>query len=95
MYEDSSMEFDMFEQARRHLVEALIHDGRTSVDAERISLYVIQGVRGIPRLLASLADAKPNNHKATIDALNGVLENSLALDKVREMLLIDDEKPIH
>ncbi len=95
MYEDSSIEFDMFEQARRHLVEVLIHDGRTSVDAERISLYVIQGVRGIPKLLATLANAKPDNHKSTIDALNSVLENSLAFGKARDMLLNGDEKPIH
>lgn len=94
MYEDSSMEFDMFEQARRYLVEVLIHDGRTSVDAERISLYVIQGVRGIPKLLAALADAKPNNHQSTIEALNAVLNNSLALDKAREMMN-DEEKPVH
>lgn len=94
MYEDSSMEFDMFEQARRYLVEVLMHDGRASVDAERISLYVIQGVRGIPKLLAALADAKPNNHKSTIEALNAVLNNALALDKAREMMN-DEEASVH
>ena len=43
MMEDSSLEFDMFEDMRRRLVEVLVSEGCERLDAEKIALYVVQG----------------------------------------------------
>ena len=45
MIEDTSSEFDMFEDVRRKLTEIFLRGGRELIEAERIALYIVQGVR--------------------------------------------------
>ena len=75
----------MFEDIRRKLVEVFVREGRTRLEAEKIALYVIQGMRDVPKLLTILteeeADAK------ILHALYGFLEDATALDKARKILL--------
>jgi hypothetical protein len=94
MTDDSSIEFDMFEDARRNLVEALVKAGHDQIEAERVSLYVVQGIREVPRLLTTLA--RGNASEAGIIALlNKVLDNSSALGKARAILLGLDDQIVH
>ena len=85
MIDDTSLEFDMFEDIRRKLVEVFVREGRTRLEAEKIALYVIQGMRDVPKLLTILteeeADAK------ILHALYSFLEDATALDKARKILL--------
>ncbi len=41
MIEDTSSEFDMFEDVRRKLTELLLRAGREVREAERIALYIV------------------------------------------------------
>ncbi len=91
MTDDSSIEFDMFEDARRNLVEALVKEGHEQIEAERVSLYVVQGIREVPRLLTTLARGN-SSEPGIITLLNKVLDNSAALGKARAILLgLDDQ----
>ena len=87
MIEDNSLEFDMFEDMRRRLVEILVSEGRERLDAEKIALYVVQGLREMPRLLKLLSESRSHPRSEILDALKLVLENASVLDKAREMLL--------
>ncbi len=90
--DDSSMEFDLFEDARRKLAEFLVGQGREALEAERIAWYVIQGVRGIPKLLTILNEFKPQDKEEIQNALGVVLDNAAALSKAKNLLLgIDDD----
>ncbi|HEV2705620.1 MAG TPA: hypothetical protein VGV59_06820, partial [Pyrinomonadaceae bacterium] len=80
MTDDSSIEFDMFEDARRNLVEALVKEGHDQIEAERVSLYVVQGIREVPRLLSTLARGNASE-AGIISLLNKVLDNASALGK--------------
>lgn len=93
--DDSSLEFDLFEDMRRKLLELLMRDGRDEIEAERISLYVIQGVRDTPKLLAALA--RGNHPDAEVLAsLKTVLDNAAPLNKARTLLLgLDDDTIVH
>lgn len=91
MAEDTSMEFDMFEEIRRRLVEILLRDGRSLLEAERVALYVTQGVRGVPKLLMALTDVGPEADKKVLDILYTVLDNASALIKARNILFESDE----
>jgi hypothetical protein len=88
MTEDNSLEFDMFEDVRRRLVEVLVTEGRERLDAEKIALYVIQGLREMPRLVKMLSESRSHPRAEIIASLMLVLENAGALEKAREMLLI-------
>ncbi|HWS99244.1 MAG TPA: hypothetical protein VN256_03155 [Pyrinomonadaceae bacterium] len=88
MTEDNSLEFDMFEDVRRRLVEVLVTEGRERLDAEKIALYVVQGMREMPRLLKILSESRSHPRAEIIASLELVLENASALGKAREMLLI-------
>lgn len=89
--EDSSMEFDLFEDARQRLTEFLIVEGRDSLEAERIASYVVQGVRGVPKLLSMLHQSDAYSADRTRAALEAVLTNAPALDKARRMLRNNDD----
>lgn len=90
--DDSSMEFDLFEDARRKLAEFLTGQGRDPLEAERIASYVIQGVRGVPKLITALNEHKPQDTEQVQNALGAVLDNAAALGKAKNLLLgIDDE----
>lgn len=87
MEEDNSLEFDMFEDMRRRLVELLVSEGRERLDAEKIALYVVQGLRGIPKLFKMLSESRSHPRAEIISTLMLALENATALEKAREMLL--------
>ena len=87
MVEDNSLEFDMFEDMRRRLVEILVSEGRERLDAEKIALYVVQGMREMPRLIKMLSESRSHPRAEILATLRLVLENASALEKAREMLL--------
>ena len=87
MIEDNSLEFDMFEDMRRRLVEVLVSEGRERLDAEKIALYVVQGLREMPRLVRMLSESRSHPRAEILAALKLTLENASALEKAREMLL--------
>jgi hypothetical protein len=86
MTEDNSLEFDMFEDMRRRLVEVLVSEGRERLDAEKIALYVVQGMREMPRLVKMLSESRSHPRAGIISTLKLVLENASALEKARELL---------
>ena len=87
MIEDNSLEFDMFEDARRRLVEVLVSEGRERLDAEKMALYVVQGLREMPRFIKMLSESRTHPRAEIISSLKLILENASALEKAREMLL--------
>jgi hypothetical protein len=87
MAEDNSLEFDMFEDMRRRLVEVLVSEGRERLDAEKIALYVVQGMREMPKLVKMLSESRSHPRSEITATLKLVLENASALEKAREMLL--------
>jgi hypothetical protein len=87
MMDDNSLEFDMFEDVRRRLVEILVSEGRERLDAEKIALYVVQGTRAMPKLIKLLAESRSHARSEIISVLKLVLENASALEKARLMLL--------
>lgn len=92
--DESSLEFDMFEDMRRTLTRVFASDGRDPVEAERIAFYVVQGLREVPKLLATLA-----RHSATDGELRAllhdVLSNVPSLERARAMLSEPGEQVIH
>jgi hypothetical protein len=87
MIDDNSLEFDMFEDMRRKLVEFFVTEGYERLEAEKIALYVVQGVRDVPKLLAALAEIRSHARAEVLKTLSAVLENASALDKARAMLI--------
>ena len=85
--EDNSLEFDMFEDVRRRLVEILVSEGRERLDAEKIALYVVQGLREMPKLVKMLSESRSHPRAEILSTLRLTLENAVALEKAREMLL--------
>ncbi len=93
MIEDNSLEFDMFEDVRRRLVEFYQAEGRDRLEAEKIALYLVQGIRDTPKLIATLAEAESHTRQEINDCITSVLENASALEKARAVLQdFDDEK---
>lgn len=92
--EDSSIEFDLYEDARQHLTEFLEKEGHKQLEAERIAFYIIQGVRGIPKLLSLLNQPKTCPPLQIHAALKGVFDNLGLLNKASMMLTENlDDKP--
>ena len=86
MEHDNSLEFDMFESVRHNLTEVLMRAGHDEIEAERAALYLVQGVRDVPRLITALA--RGNRPDAEVlRALRGVLESAGSLEKARDVLL--------
>ena len=86
MIDDTSLEFDMFEDARQRLVLVLMGQGRDRLEAEKIALYVVQGLREMPKLLTMLSEARSHPPAKILRLLNLVLDNANALDKARALL---------
>ncbi len=86
MMEDTSIEFDMFEDARRKLVEIFEGEGHAPLKAEKIALYVVQGIREMPKLLTVLSEFDSRSHAQILVAVRAVLDKGAALDKARVML---------
>ena len=96
MVEDDSIEFDMFEDMRCRLTEVLVGEGRDLIDAERIALYVMQGVRDVPKLLSALKKKdRPEIRQKILEALNAVMENSAALDRARAVMHGPEDHVLH
>jgi hypothetical protein len=93
MIEDTSSEFDMFEDVRRKLTEMLLREGHERLTAERIALYVVQGVRDVPKFLAALAETSVDERAAVLSLLYFVLDNAAALERARRLLLGIDQEP--
>ena len=88
---ESSLEYDLFENMRRRLARVLTAEGREEIEAERIALYVMQGVREVPKLLNALA-SKNTSDAETRDILNLVLDGAASLERARSLLLgLEDE----
>ena len=92
MIDDNSLEFDMFEDARRRLVKVLVSEGRERLDAEKIALYVVQGMREMPKLVKMLSEARSHPRAEILSTLVLVLENAAALEKARILLLNLEDK---
>ena len=93
-FSESSLEFDLYEDMRRRLMRLLVGEGRDAVEAERIALYVMKGVREVPRLLNALAGGNATDHEIR-PLLDLVLDNAAALDKARTLMLGEGEPPLH
>jgi hypothetical protein len=91
MVDDNSLEFDMFEDMRRRLVEVLVSEGRERLDAEKIALYIVQGMREMPKFVKMLSESRSHPRAEILSTLRLVLENASALEKARMMLLGLDE----
>jgi hypothetical protein len=87
MIDDTSLEFDMFEDMRRKLVELLVAEKYERLEAEKIALYVIQGVREVPKLMSALAKNSVNARAEVLETLHAVLENAWALEKAKALVL--------
>ncbi len=89
MTDDSSMEFDMYEEVRRRLAETFVREGHAPLRAEKIALYVVQGIREMPKLLTAISAEETDAHHSQkiLDTVRGVLDNAASLDKARNMLL--------
>jgi molybdopterin-guanine dinucleotide biosynthesis protein len=92
MIDDTSLEFDMFEDMRRKLVELLITEGYERLEAEKVALYVVQGVREVPKLLSALAKVRPDARAEVLEELDAVLENAWALEKAKATMLEHESK---
>ncbi|HEX8177355.1 MAG TPA: hypothetical protein VF543_19860 [Pyrinomonadaceae bacterium] len=87
MIEDNSLEFDMFEDVRRRLVEFYQSEGRDRLEAEKIALYLVQGIRYTPKLIATIAEAESHTRTEINDCITSVLDNAHALEKARAVVL--------
>jgi hypothetical protein len=93
-FSESSLEFDLYEDMRRRLMRLLVGEGRDTVEAERIALYVMKGVREVPRLLNALAGGNATDHEIR-PLLDLVLDNAALLDKARVLMLGAEDQPLH
>jgi hypothetical protein len=89
---DPSLEFDTFEYMRSKLTDALVGAGREPLEAAKIALYAVRGVRNVPKLLRVFTVEKPPAPDEILDALSPVLDEAHALEKARRLLLCLDEK---
>ncbi len=87
MIEDNSLEFDMFEDVRRRLVQFYQSEGRERLEAEKIALYIVQGIRDTPKLIATIAESEGHSKTEINECINSVLENASALEKARAVLM--------
>jgi hypothetical protein len=88
-FNESSLEFDLFESMRLRLARLLTVSGHEQIEAERIALYVMQGVREVPRLLNALASGNTPGDE-TRDILKLVLDNADSLERARAILAGQD-----
>lgn len=88
---DPSLEFDLFEVVRLRLVEVLARRDYDPIQAERIALRVVQGIRPVSQFMKVLTRVKPPDDEEVMNALTRTLEEVPALDQAARMLLRDDE----
>ena len=80
----------MFEDIRRKLVEVFVRGGRDRLEAEKLALYIVQGVRDVPKLLTVLTESETDAQ--ILHALLSFLEDATALNKARNILLGLDQQ---
>jgi hypothetical protein len=90
---DPSLEFDLFEVVRLRLAEALTRRDYDQLEAERIALYVVKGVRPVSQFLKVLTGDKAPGDDEIMDALTRTLDEAPALVRATRLLLRagDDE----
>jgi hypothetical protein len=93
MIEDNSLEFDMFEDVRRRFVEFFQKEGRDRLEAEKIALYMVQGIRDTPKLIAMMAESDSHTRQEISGCITSVLENAAALEKARAIVQGLDAQP--
>lgn len=86
-----SLEFDRFEDIRRVLADVLVAQGHDLIEAEKIALYTVEGMRDVSRLTSLLADARPDRQGEIIYTLRKVLDNAQAFEKARALLTASEE----
>jgi hypothetical protein len=86
-----SLEFDRFEDIRRVLADVLIADGLQLIEAEKIALYVVEGMRDMAKLTAMLAHSSSRTHQEILLTLLRVLDSAQAFDKARALLTKGDK----
>lgn len=86
MIEDNSMEFDMFEDVRRTLVTVFERDGHERLVAEKLALYLVQGMRDVPKLITMLVEDGSHTQEQLIKSIRDVMNNALAFEKARKLL---------
>lgn len=84
---DPSLEFDIFEMARQRLVEVFSGGGHEPLEAEKIALYIIEGLQHVPKLLNVLTRMKAPTREEILDALGPVLDEAIAFEKAKQKLL--------
>jgi hypothetical protein len=84
---DPSLEFDIFEMLRHRLVQVFISGGRERLEAEKIALYIVEGLQHVPKFLNVLTRLKAPTQSEILDALGPVLDEAHALEKAKQMLL--------
>ena len=89
---DPSLEFDTFEYMRSKLTDAFIEGGHDPLKAAKIALYVVQGVRHVPKLLRVFTVEKSPTRDEILDALGPVLDEMPALEKAKRLLFHLDEE---
>ena len=87
---DTSLEFDLYESMRRRLARLLAAEGRDEISAERIALYVMQGVREVPGLLNALASGQTSASETRL-LLDAVLDNAASLERARLLLAAEGD----
>lgn len=91
MIEDNSMEFDMFEDVRRRLVTIFERDGNERLVAEKLALYLVQGMRDVPKLITMLVEDGTHTQEQLTKSIRDVLDNALAFEKARNLLSETEE----
>ncbi len=87
-----SMEFDRFEEIRRVLADVLTAKGHELLEAEKIALYVTEGLRDSSKLMTLLANENSYTHAEILRALQELLNTTQALNKAKDLLLGDEIK---
>ncbi len=88
-----SLEFNRFEDVRRVLVDALIEEGFEELKAEKVALYVVEGMRDVSRLITQVAHSDESESRKILSALRNMLESTKAFDKARAIMLSFDSTP--
>ena len=84
---DPSLEFDLFEVVRLRLAEALTRRDYDPLEAERIVLYVVQGVRPVSQFLKVLTTEKAPGDDEIMDALTRTLDEAPTFARATRLLL--------
>ena len=77
---------------RGKLTDAFVEGGHAPLEAAKIALYVVLGVRHVPKLLRVFTAGESPSRDEILDALDPVLDETPALEKAKRLLLHLDEE---